>query len=128
VVPLEKGRMTGAPLTIDKSDSYTNKLLSEHLKRLVTGDNKQIEIDEIVEITQQVVAGYLFKIKGSYKVEGAKKFCTISIFNQPWTKEKVVISAKCEDGSCYVTETYTCSPDSLYGKHSSRPDRLFMFA
>jgi hypothetical protein len=131
-VPLQKSSgIVGAPRTIDVKDSYANRLLNQHLARLITGDKREILIDEIEEITQQLVAGYLFRIKGEYEVEGARKVCTISILNQPWTKdeEQVIISAKCEDGSCYVTDSYTCSPDSLYDMpHVSRSDRLFLFA
>lgn len=129
-VPFKKEMIIGAPRKIDAHDSYANKLLSQHLGRLVTGDNKEMHIDEIEEIWQQLVAGYLFKIKGQYEVEGVKKSCTISILNQPWTNgsDQVVISAKCDDGSCYVTESYTCSPDSLYSMQPQRHHRLMMFS
>ncbi|KAG5676578.1 hypothetical protein PVAND_006401 [Polypedilum vanderplanki] len=126
-----KEYIVGAPRTLDINDSYANKLLTQHLNRLITGDRQEIVISNIEYITQQVVAGYLFRIKGDYVVEGTKKVCTISMFNQPWNKseeDKVVISAKCDDGSCYVTESYTCSPDSLYGTHESRLERLILFA
>lgn len=47
-------------------------------------------------------------------MEGAEKDCTVAILERKWKEEeKVIISAKCDDGSCYTTVNYTCSPKSL---------------
>lgn len=71
-------------------------------------------VDRIDEVSKQTVAGISYKIRGHYVVEGEPKDCTVSILERAWQdEEKVIISAKCDDGSCYVTETYTCSPKSL---------------
>lgn len=71
-------------------------------------------VDRIDEVSKQTVAGVSYKIKGHYKVEGQAKNCTVSILERVWhDTEKVIISAKCDDGSCYVTDTYICSPRSL---------------
>jgi len=71
-------------------------------------------VDSIDEVSRQTVAGIAYKVRGHYKVEGEKKDCTVSILERKWHEtEKVIISAKCTDGSCYVSENYTCSPKSL---------------
>lgn len=71
-------------------------------------------MDRIDEISKQTVAGVSYKVRGHYVVGGEAKDCTVSILERVWHEtEKVIISAKCEDGSCYVTESYACSPKSL---------------
>lgn len=129
-VPLRKDtKVVGAPRLINTDDSYVNRILNQHLGRLITGDSNKITIDGIDEITQQVVAGSLYRIKGHYIIEGQKKDCVVTVLVQPWiTEESVIISGKCEDGSCYVTETYTCSPDSLYSTFMKREKRLMLFS
>lgn len=71
-------------------------------------------MDHINEISKQTVAGVSYKIQGHYLVEGEEKDCTVSILERVWHEtEKVIISANCNDGSCYVTESYACSPKSI---------------
>jgi hypothetical protein len=121
-------KMIGSPLKIDINNVYANGLLNQHIGRLITGDKKQMTVYYVEEITQQVVAGMLYKVKGSFIVENQKKNCIVDILEQKWVKnEKVIISAKCEDGSCYVSEQYTCSPESLYKNQLSK-HRRFLFA
>lgn len=94
---------------METTDNHVHDLLNEHLPRLLTGDGDQFIIDEIQEVTRQVVAGMLYKVRGHYVVEGKRKFCTISILERGWMKsEKIIISAMCDDGTCYVSESYTC--------------------
>lgn len=111
----KKNLIVGGENRLEKNDKHVKELLDWHLGRLITGDGDQFIIDEIEEVTQQVVAGMLYRIKGHYIVEGQKKICTISILERNWLLdvEKIIISAKCDDGSCYVSESYTCSQKSL---------------
>lgn len=71
-------------------------------------------VDRIDEVSKQTVAGVSYKVRGHFVVEGDAKDCTVAILERVWHEtEKVIISAKCDDGSCYVTEAYACSPKSL---------------
>lgn len=72
-----------------------------------------ISVDRIEEISKQTVAGISYRIRGHYLVEHVEKDCTVSILERVWHEtEKVIISAECDDGSCYVTDFFTCSPNS----------------
>lgn len=102
-------QIIGGEIEIEVNDEHVNQLLNEHLPRLLTGDGDQFIIDEIEQVTRQVVAGMLYKVKGHYVVEGEKKFCTISLLERAWVEtEKIIISALCDDGTCYVSESYKC--------------------
>jgi len=129
-IPLTKDtKVVEAPRLINADDSYVNRILNQHLGRLITGDSNKVTIDRIEEITQQVVAGSLYRIKGHYIIEGQTKYCVVTVLVQPWiTEESVIISGKCDDGSCYVTESYTCSPDSLYSAFMKREKRMMLFS
>jgi hypothetical protein len=106
---IRKEKLIGGELQMDTNDKHVHELLFDHLPRLLTGDGDHFVIDEIQQITRQVVAGVLYKVKGHSFVEGQKKFCTISLLERGWLKtEKIIISAMCDDGSCYVSESYTC--------------------
>jgi hypothetical protein len=107
-------KIVGGEDEVDKNDGHVGDLLANHLPSLITGDGDQIIVDQIVQVTKQVVSGVLYRVKGNYIVEGQKKLCTISLLERNWLEtEKIIISAKCDDGSCYVTEFYTCSQKSL---------------
>lgn len=111
---VERGRIVGEKRQIDINDQHVLDLLEGHLGRLITGDETKFVVDHIDEISKQTVAGISYKVKGHYTMEGTEKDCTISILERVWHEtEKVIISAKCDDGSCYVSENYTCSPKSL---------------
>lgn len=87
---------------------YCRRKQSINLELLTTS------VDRIDEVSKQTVAGVSYKVRGHYNVEGETKDCTVAILERVWHEtEKVIISAKCADGSCYVTEAYTCSPKPL---------------
>lgn len=101
--------MVGGEYRMDLNDRHVSELLENHLPRLLTKNGDRFIIDEIREVTRQVVAGMLYKVRGHYLVEGEKKFCTISLLERNWLEtEKIVISAMCDDGSCYVSESFKC--------------------
>lgn len=107
-------KIVGGEDEMDVNDEHVGDLLANHLPRLITGDGDQFIVDEIVQITRQVVSGVLYRVKGHYIVEGQKKECIISLLERNWLEsEKIIISGKCNDGSCYVSEFYTCSAKSL---------------
>lgn len=111
---VRKEMIVGGESRLDTNDKHVKELLNWHLPRLITGDGDQFIIDEIQEVTRQVVAGVIYRVTGHYVVEGQKKICTITILERNWMDaEKIIISAKCDDGSCYVSKTYTCSQKSL---------------
>ena len=110
----KQGNIVGERRQIDINDEHVSGLLQDHLGRLITGDDSKFVVDRIDEVSKQTVAGISYRVRGHYVVEGVAKDCTVSILERVWHEsEKVIISAKCDDGSCYVTETYTCSPKSL---------------
>ncbi|CRL01525.1 CLUMA_CG014206, isoform A [Clunio marinus] len=110
----QRGNIVGEKRQVDINDKHVTDLLNEHLGRLITEDDSKFLVDQIDEISKQTVAGVSYRIKGHFQVEGDKKDCTVTILERVWHEtEKVIISANCEDGSCYVTETYTCPPQSF---------------
>lgn len=89
--------IVGGEKRLETNDRHVKELLDLHLHRLKTGDGVQFIIDEIQEITRQVVAGIVYRVSSFVIVEGEKKICTISILERNWLNvEKIIISAKCD--------------------------------
>jgi hypothetical protein len=131
---VHRGNMVGERKSLDLADEHVSSLLNNHLDELITGDTSKFtweaptqpqkmqkliifddfSVQEILEVSRQTVAGISYKIRGHFMVEGEDKDCTVTILERPWHEtEKINISAKCADGTCYVPKTYTCPPRPL---------------
>lgn len=102
----------GGESKVNVNDRHVNELLLNHLPRLLTEDGDQFVIDEILEVTRQIVAGALYKVKGNALVEGKHKGCTVFLLERDWVKTgKINISAMCDDGKKYISGDDTVRMD-----------------
>jgi cathepsin F len=94
--------LVGAPIETDDHNDV-KKLLTEHLKRLDTGSAAPLELVEIKSVTQQVVAGIKYIVKGTYKIGDEQKKCTVEVWHRAWIKgnEGTQLNAQCDEGVSY---------------------------
>lgn len=111
---VRKERLVGGDIKMNVNDRHVKELLLNHLPRLLTEDGDQFVIDEICEVTRQIVAGALYKVKGNALVEGKHKGCTVFLLERNWVKTgKINISALCDDGKKYVSGDDTVRMDQM---------------
>lgn len=93
-------QLVGGLSDVDSKDEHVNGLLENHLQRLEAGSEGKLELVNIEKITQKVVAGISYKVKGTFRIgnETPKK-CTVEIWERKWIQgeDGVQISAICDD-------------------------------
>jgi cathepsin F len=116
-------QIVGGANEISKDDEDANELLTNHLSRLDTGSEQNLEVVSIEKITRQVVAGLKYNIKGNFKLGEETKHCNVEIWHRAWIKgdEGTELSANCENDVVFKTKTR--SKRSIHHHHHRpRPD------
>lgn len=89
----------GGHKEIDVNDPLIEQLLTEHLKRLDTGDSGSFILISKTKVTQQVVSGINYQIHGIFKAGNRdEESCVVTIWNRAWLQDKneaVKIKAEC---------------------------------
>ena len=90
-------QLPGGVFDGDKKDAHVHELMAKHLQRLKTGDDGELKVIEVTKISQQVVQGKLYRVKGKFQ-QGAKTInCDLEIWERVWIEgdEGLKIDADC---------------------------------
>jgi cathepsin F len=114
--------LVGGESKIENDDEQVTQLLNEHLGRLDTGSDVQLQLVSIEEVTRQVVAGIKYTVKGTFKAGDEEKQCKVEIWHRAWIKsdEGTKLNAKCNENELYKTR----SKRSLHHHHRPMSDHV----
>ena len=93
-------QLVGGPSDVESNDDHVNNLLENHLQRLETGSDGKLVLVNVEKITQKVVAGISYNVKGTFRIgDETPKQCIVEIWERKWIKgeDGVQISATCDD-------------------------------
>jgi Cystatin domain len=94
-------QVPGGISEIDVNDPEVAQLLSDHLPRLVTGDDGSFTLVSKKSVSKQVVSGLLYRITGEFRAGNKDtEVCTVLIWAREWKKdpeEKYKIKAECSE-------------------------------
>lgn len=117
-----RNQLVGGATEIDKNDKDVSDLLTNHLSRLDTGSDKNLELISVEKVTQQVVAGIKYVVKGTFKFGDEVKQCDVEIWHRAWIEgdDGTQLKAECDNEIRFKTRVR--SKRSIHHHHRPRPD------
>ena len=98
--------VVGGVKPADKDDPHVHELLSKHLNRLKTGDSGELTLLEVVSVTNQLVQGSLYTVKGKFQQGTQTVDCTLKVWEQSWLQGNDAVQIDAECGEPTNKKTY----------------------